>query len=277
MALLDMLEKAHFLSHIEELRSRLINVVLTVLILSAVFFAFGVRRFGEFQGYPIYLPWPDPFESVSALLFRMVRNYLLPGSVTVISLSPFDPMLAQLKISMFLGVAIGMPVIVYNVARFVGPGLYRHEKFVVIKTVVGATFLFMIGVVFAYLFLLPFTYKFLFYYSDGMGMESTIAVDRFINFTVLFLICFGVVFEVPVVMSAFSGLGIVKPHTWLVKWRFVILGVVILAAVITPDGTGITQAMVAVPMIFLYFIGYFMSRRSYSKYLARKKHGMEIA
>ncbi len=259
-------EFAPFWEHVNEMRLRIFYMVAAVMGVSIYVFMFGYKRFGTLAGFPVYLPWPMPFNSLAAALFRVVDWFLLPGYVEVIQLSPFDSLMVLLKISLFIGFAFATPVIVYNIGRFVGPGLLPHEKWIVTKMSVGATFLFFLGSVFAIVVFLPITYKFLFFYSEGLGMTSTITVDKFVGFTVMFVAAFGVVFETPIVMSGLSGLGLVKPSSWISKWRYVAVGVIIIAAAITPDGTGITQMMVAIPMLILYFVGWAMSVRAYKRH-----------
>ncbi len=259
-----------FLEHLEELRRRLFYSVIAVMVLSVFVFTFGLRSI-EVGGLPfsICYPFPDPFNSITALVFERIVQDLLGDGVTLIALTPFDAMVTQIKISIFLGVLLGMPFIMYNVITFIGPGLYPKEKLMIMSTVPVSAIMFVMGALFAYYILAPFTFGFLYEYTESMGVEKTLAVEDFVGFVVVMLGAFGVLFELPVVMTMLSYLGIVKPDMWRSKWRIVTVAIAIIAAAITPDGTGITMMIVAVPLLILYWAGYFASILAYRNYLQR--------
>ena len=162
---------------------------------------------------------------------------------------------------MFLGILFGMPMIVYQFGKFVSPGLYPHERAILIKTALPATFLFGLGCAFAYFIIIPFTIDFLYGFAFAMDVQPFLSLESFISFVIIFLIAYGLVFELPIIMVGLTRLGVVSAQFWGDNWRYAFVAMVIFGAFVTPDGSGITQLMVAAPMMVLYVIGYLVSRR----------------
>ena len=133
--------------------------------------------------------------------------------------------------------------------------------------VLPASVLFVMGNLFAYYLIIPFSIDFLYNFAFAMGIEQYFSVEDFFSFVLMFMLAFGVVFELPVIMVGLSSVGIVSPDFWKEHWRWAVIISLIFAAVITPDGTGVTMFMVVVPMLLLYFTGYVISK-SGSKMLA---------
>ena len=172
-------------------------------------------------------------------------------------MSPAEPFVVQLKTAFFLAIGVGMPMIAYQLALFVAPGLYHQEKKVILRLVAPAVLLFAGGVAIALLVILPFTFAFLYSIAANLGAERLfLPLDEFLNFTLIFTLGFGLAFQMPIVMYALTAAGIIRASTWRKNWRFAIIGIFVFGALITPDGSGVTMLLVALPMTGLYVAGY---------------------
>jgi sec-independent protein translocase protein TatC len=158
--------------------------------------------------------------------------------------------------SLFLAIMFSMPLILWELGKFFKPALKPKEKRIVIKTIIPATLLFITGCMFAFFIIIPFTIKFLLHIIVGLDSQALITVDSFMKFIILFTLAFGLAFELPIIMYGLSRLGIVSSRFWRQNWRYAFIIFIIFGGVITPDGSGITQLMIAVPMLGLYFCGY---------------------
>ena len=170
-------------------------------------------------------------------------------------------MITLFYVSIFLALIFAMPLIIYQIWAFLAPGLYPGEKRLIFKMTVPAFVLFIMGCLFAYLIILPFTIEFLIGVIFAIGGQPLITVDDLITFILLFTLAFGIIFELPIIMAGITRLGVVEPAFWKAHWRWAVLGSVLFGGLITPDGSGITQMMVAIPMLILYAVGYFVSKR----------------
>jgi len=160
----------------------------------------------------------------------------------------------------FLGLVTGMPIVSYHMAKFIAPALYDREKKVIIRLVVPAVFLFLAGILLAFFLLLPFTFRFLYSVSGALGAKHLfLSLDQFLGFTLVFTFGFAATFELPVIMYALTATTLVKAAMWRKYWRFATIGIFFLAAIITPDASGVTMLLVAFPMLGLYLAGYVAS------------------
>jgi sec-independent protein translocase protein TatC len=247
--------RSPFWDHLDELRSRLLKIFATVGVISFFCFGFGLRR-TSFMGYPVYYPMPDLVDNIVSQLVRRVKDDLLDPDIQLIVVGPGDAVIAQIKVALFLGIALGMPMILYQIGRFVAPALREPEKRTLLRFTFPAAALFLAGCAFAYFFIIPFSFDFLYQYVRAMGALQFISIDEFISFVLLMSLAFGAVFELPVIMAGITTMGVVEPSFWKKNWRYAMVGMLLFGAVITPDGTGLTQLLVAAPMAVLYFAGY---------------------
>ncbi len=261
-----------FFEHIEELRQRLVRIVITVFAVFVFTFTFGPKPV-TVRGRELMLPYPTITDSISSRVYDRIWADLIPqfaeGPTIQSYASLTGGMLLLAEISVFLGILIGMPMIVYQLHRFIAPGLYPHERRLVVITALPAVFLFLCGAAFGYLVVIPFIIEFLLEVIFGMGIEPLIIANKFIPMVLVMMFAFGVVFELPIIMVGVTRLGVVPPRKWLKNWRWAMLAFIIFGAIITPDGSGITQMLVALPMIALYFIGYGFSRIAWRKFQAQ--------
>jgi sec-independent protein translocase protein TatC len=176
-----------------------------------------------------------------------------------IFLEPLEGWTTYFRVSLLLGIALSMPVIVYQALAFVGPGLTNRERRWLYPLVLGAGFLFVTGCAFAYYVELPPALKFLLHPPDNIG-EPAIRAGKYYDFVTRLMLVTGLVFELPLVVMGLSKLGVVNSRRLLGWWRQAIVFAFIAAAIVTPSIDPITQSLVAGPMIVLYFTGILLSK-----------------
>jgi sec-independent protein translocase protein TatC len=254
-----LLKKMTFWEHLAELRTRLIWIFCTLGAIFLFCFTFGLRK-TKLAGWTVVYPYPDIFHNMCAQLLAKMEADLLPSGVELVQLTVPQVVLAQLNIALFLAILLGMPMIVYQLGKFVAPGLYPHEKRIILKFTLPAAILFALGCLFSYYLITPFTINFLYQYGFALGLQTFAAIDSFVSFVLIFVLTFGFAFQLPILMGGLSMLGAVSPRFWARNWRYAAVIIFIFAAAITPDGSGITMLMVALPVLALYAVGYFAAR-----------------
>ncbi len=252
------------LEHIDELRRRLVRMMIVIGGITFFCFTFAIREF-TISGVKVPLPYPDPFENLANQALTRMEDDLLPSYVQVIQTQPGQAIAAQLYFSVFLGIVIGMPVIVWEIAGFIGPALYPEERKRIVRVVIPATLLFIAGAAFSYIYITPFTIDFLYRYGFGMVDVTFITIDEFIRFVLLFTTAFGLSFELPIIMWILTVSGIVDVSFWRKNISYVVVALAIYGAIITPDGSGLTMWFVAGPMMLLYAIAYLILKHSVKK------------
>jgi len=250
-----------FFEHLEELRSRLKVAILAFLVAFA-FFLFFSFRYVVVLGVPMWLPLPvlNFNEGIALQFFVALRAWLVPTYVTPVFLTPWDPVIVQFKVALFLAIVATSPVSTYEFWRFVAPALRPKEQRLIIRLSVPVALLFLAGVTISFLVVLPFTFTFLSAIAIAMGAQPFLDIPQFLDFVLLFSFGFGAAFELPVVMYGLSVLGIVRADFWKRHWRFAVIAIFFFGAAITPDGSGVTMMIVAIPMLLLYVGGYIAIR-----------------
>ena len=234
-------KKQPFLSHLEELRKRLIICAIAVGICFVGAFTFSKKLFG--------------------FLTAPLREKLPEGSTLIYTNLP-EPFFTYLKTAFIAGILIASPIIFYQLWMFVAPGLYQNEKKYIIPFVVSSTILFIGGALFGYFIVFPFGFEFF------LGFDETLrafpSVKQYFSFASTLLLVFGIVFELPVVIFFLTKMGIVTPAFLKKKRKYAILLAFVIAAILTPPDPA-TQCMMAVPLIFLYEVGIIVSRLAVKK------------
>jgi sec-independent protein translocase protein TatC len=252
------------LEHLEELRQRLFKILWTLLPLFIFYVTFTIR-FVEYQGLPIPYPWPDFYGSLSTLIVRRLMDDLLPVYVERVQLHPGEAIIVQFKVALFMAVLTAMPMIVYQLSKFVSPGLYERERRIIAKITIPASLLFLMGVLFSYLWILPFAFDFLYGVGLRMGLTPFVGPDQFFDVVLLFFVGIGLAFQTPIIMWGLTALEVIDPSVWKKYWRVALVAFFVFGAAITPDGSGITMLLVAAPMSVLYAIGYVLAERTWTE------------
>ena len=223
------------------------------------FFAFGIKKVEIFNKI-IPVPFPN-LESISTLFFKKIQQDLLIKEMSLIVTNPMDAVWAQVGISLFLAFVITLPFLLYKIAGYFSSALFKKEKRAILKALIPCTILFIGGCIFAYFFIIPITFKILYSYVLAMGAKPFFAINQFVSLVLILILGTGLLFLLPIFMTLLSRFKIVSPDTWKKNWRYAILASLILTAIITPDGTGITMMLLTLPMLLLYFLGWAGSRK----------------
>ena len=192
------------------------------------------------------------------------------GGQNIYAFDVAEPFMATLKVAIYSGVLVSLPFLLYQFWAFVLPGLYEREKKSVIPYVGLSTILFLAGVVFGYLVVLPIGLKWLI----GFGKNTFVLilhVDAYVSFISLFLLAFGAVFELPMIMMLLAWAGIMD-YKKMIKWRkYAVLVNAIVAMVITPSQDPISMMLMLIPLLILYEFGILLSRMIYKRRLRRRE------
>ena len=258
-----------FLEHLDELKQSLMKIFAVFLANFVFFFAFGFTS-TNIGGFSVVIPYPTMDNSFSVFMIKNVWRSLVPSELSGVTIQSYATltggMMTLMYMAMFLSLAFSMPWILWQFGKFISPALKPKEKKIIIKTIIPATILFFCGILFCYYIILPFTIRFLLGIIIGMDAVALITVNDFINFVILFTLPFGIIFELPIIIYGISRLGVVDSKFWKKNWRYAFVLMILFGGFITPDGSGITQLMIALTMISLYLLGYLLVRHHEKKY-----------
>ncbi|MBN1850618.1 MAG: twin-arginine translocase subunit TatC [Deltaproteobacteria bacterium] len=242
-------EKQPFMSHLEELRQRLIYCAIAIGIGFVIAYVFSEDLFRI-----LLMPLKEQLPEEGKLIFTN-----LP-----------EPFLIYLKIGLIGGILISSPIIFYQLWMFVAPGLYQHEKKYVIPFVSFSSLLFVGGGLFGYFIVFPFGFRFFLSFAND-SIQALPSIQQYFSFSMRLIFAFGLVFELPVIIFFLSRMGLVTSDFLKKNRKYAILLAFIVGAILTPPDV-ITQAMMAGPLIVLYEIGIFVARIAEKK--AAKKDEM---
>ncbi len=250
--------------HLEELRKRLLRIVLVIGAISVFLLTFHAEPF-QIGQFTLYYPTPDPYHNIAAQITNHMRHNLVPEGVQLIQTAPGQAFFAQMYVAALVGMVAGMPIVIKELVGFIKPALKENEINVSRTISLPALGLFIAGCFFSYNFVIPYMLDFLYRYGEGAGLVTFLNVMEFVTFVLQFLLAFGFSFQLPLVMYAISASGMVDADFWRKNIRYAIVIIVIFGAVITPDGTGVTMIFVAGPMIGLYAAGMLLIERKERK------------
>ena len=223
-----------FVQHLIELRDRLVKATIAVLVAGAAL--------------AIY---PGPAELYDLLAAPLVAQ--LPAGATLIATSVISPFLVPLKILLMTAFLMALPVVLYQMWAFVAPGLYSHEKKLVLPLVVSSTLLFMVGVAFCYFFVFGQVFKFIQSFAPK-SITAAPDIEAYLGFVISMFIAFGLAFEVPIVVIVLARMNVVTIEKLKDFRSYFIVLAFIIAAIVTPPDV-VSQLALAIPMCILYEIG----------------------
>ena len=219
-------------SHLTELRTRLLRCIAAIFIIFAGLFAFT--------------------QQIYTLVSTPLREYL-PVGATMIATDVASPFLTPLKLTMMVSLFIAIPVILHQIWGFIAPGLYKHEKRIAVPLLVSSIFLFYAGMAFAYFLVFPLVFKF-FAAATPEGVAMMTDISSYLDFVMTLFFAFGVAFEIPVAVVLLVWIGIVDVQ-YLRKIRpYVIIGCFVVGMILTPPDI-FSQTLLAIPMWMLFEIG----------------------
>lgn len=240
--------------HLAELRMRIIRAGLAVFLGALLVFAF----------YNTVLGWLlEPYERLCAARAAAGdENYCggsfttATGEVRLFSTDPIEGLSTRLKIGFYGGIILALPVVLWQLWRFIVPALHKHEKKHALGFVISSTVLFLIGGAIAFS-TLEKSLEFLIGWA-GDDVDPLFQVQSYIRLVTLMVVAFGVGFTIPVLLVFLQLIGMLQPHTLLKGWRYAIVGTFLVAAAITPSGDPISLLALSVPMVLLYFVAIFI-------------------
>ncbi len=236
------LQEASLLSHLVELRNRILRAGLTVLILFICLFPFS--------------------EELFTLVARPLIDQM-PEGTSMIATQVASPFLIPFKTTLWVALFAAMPVVIYQVWAFVAPGLYKNEKRFAFPLVISSIMLFYCGVAFAYLVVFPLIFKF-FNAVAPEGVAVMTDISHYLDFVLLIFFAFGLAFEVPIATVMLVWSGLVNIEKLGGARAYVFLGAFVAGMLLTPPDI-ISQTLLAVPIYLLYEVGIIMSRIFLSK------------
>jgi len=272
-------EKMTLVEHLDELRSRMIYSLIVVfgIALLAYFFRTQIlevlarplgggyflprsqvpallealRQFFQDQGAGYFTP-----EQLDALIATFQR--LLYMQSGLIFIHPTEAFIAYIKLAFFTGILLGAPFVLYQIWRYLVPALYEHERRYFRGSVIFGTFLFFAGVAFAFIVVMPIGIKFLIR-MGGPQLQAIFTISNYISFSMLFLLSFGIIFELPIILYVLVKLGVVSRAFLKAKRKYVLVLVFATAAIITPPDP-FSQIVTAIPLLLLYELSIFLAR-----------------
>jgi sec-independent protein translocase protein TatC len=227
-----------FISHLVELRDRLVKACAGIAIVCAALFA-----------------WPGPSAIYDFLAQPMVAA--LPAGAKMIATGVISPFLVPMKVTLLLAFLIALPWVLYQAWAFIAPGLYAHEKRLVAPLVISSSVLFAAGVAFCYFFVFGRVFKFI---SEFAPTSITVApdIENYLDFIMSMCLAFGLTFEVPIVVIVLVRTGLLTVEKLKAIRSYVIVGAFVIAAIVTPPDV-VSQLALAVPMWMLFELGLFVA------------------
>ena len=229
-------EEENFISHLTELRDRIVRSLLVILVLFGCCF-YVAPELMKFLAQPL-------------------QHALPPGSHAVF-IAGEGAFFTLTKMSLLAAVLLSLPWVLYQAWAFVAPGLYAHERRFVGPLIILSVIFLLVGIGFAYSFVLPVAYKFFFSFAEKTGADVMQDLQRYWDFTLSIFFGFGLAFQVPVVEMLMIKLGMVSVDDLRQARRYVLVGAFIVAAVLTPPDV-LSQFMLAIPLMLLYELGIFL-------------------
>ncbi|RJL47899.1 Sec-independent protein translocase subunit TatC [Pectobacterium carotovorum] len=225
------------ISHLIELRKRLLNSILCVLAVFIVLVFFA----------------NDIYQVVSAPLIKQ-----LPAGASMIATDVASPFFTPIKLTMIVSVFVAAPLVLYQVWAFVAPALYKHERRLMMPLLVSSSLLFYSGMAFAYFVVFPLAFGF-FAKTAPVGVLIATDINNYLDFVMALFMAFGVSFEVPVAIVLLCWSGVVTPEDLKKKRPYILVGAFVVGMLLTPPDV-FSQTLLAIPMYLLFEIGVFFAR-----------------
>lgn len=234
----DNAKESSFVSHLIELRTRLIHSLVGML--------------------AIFLPLIPFANDIYSLVAQPLLVHM-PKGTSMVAIDVISPFLTPIKLSLMLAIVISIPWIFYQVWKFIAPGLYDHEQRIALPLVAAATFLFYAGMLFAYFVVMPLIFQFL-TATAPEGVAVMTDISKYLDFVLTLFFAFGMAFQVPIATFLLVKTGVSTPQSLAEKRPYIIVGAFVVGMFLTPPDV-ISQTLLALPMWLLFEIGLLMSKR----------------
>ena len=242
-----------FISHLVELRQRLMRGVIAILVIFVACAPFANTL----------------YEYLAAPLMGV-----LPEGNTMISTEPHGPFFVPFKFAFAFSVGIAMPYLLYQLWAFVAPGLYKHEKKTIVPLLVSSSILFYLGILFAYYIVFPLIFAF-FTGTAPEGVAVMTDINAYLSFVLKLFFAFGIAFEVPIATVLLVKAGATTPESLAAKRPYIIVSAFVVGMFLTPPDV-FSQTMLAIPVWILFEIGLYFSRLTRKKQLEKEKDEDEV-
>jgi sec-independent protein translocase protein TatC len=226
-----------FISHLVELRDRLLRAIIAVVALTLCL-----------------VPWA---KEIYSLLAQPLLS-ALPAGATMIATDVTGTFLVPLKVTLMAAFLLALPYVLYQAWAFVAPGLYQHEKRLAMPVIVSSFVFFFVGMAFAYFVVFPVAFGFFVGYTPS-GVQMMTDIDKYLSFVLTMFLAFGLTFETPVVVVVLVRLGVVPLEKLKAARSYVIVGAFVIGAIFTPPDV-ISQLLLAIPLWLLYEVGLFLAK-----------------
>ncbi|MCG2795258.1 MAG: twin-arginine translocase subunit TatC [Actinomycetia bacterium] len=227
-----------YLQHLEELRRRIIVSIVALVAGCAVSWLFAWDILNILKGPA--------------------------GNITLHYMKPMEPFLVRFKLTLFGGVLLALPVILFEILAFLSPALKRKERSFTVAVMLMILVFFAAGVTLGYYYIMPVGITWLLDLA-GEQMSPVLSASEYVSFAGWFMLAFGIAFETPIFIWMLVALGVLTPEQLRKQWRYAYIVILLFAAIITPDWNPITMMMVAVPMVLLYEISILLARFTVGK------------
>src|SRR4030043_360145 len=244
-----------FLGHLGELRKKITISLIAVCVTFVIAFSYSEELLRSLM-FP--LRYNLDFSVKKMYIYFVAQDKL--HNTKLVFLAPTEGCWMNMKIALVAGIIMALPVIFHQLWSFISPGLHRKEKKYVVPFVFIATGLFLVGGAFCFFLVLPFAMSFLLTYKVGDFMMPMLSVGQYIDFCLKFILAFGAVFELPIVIIFLTRMGFVPPQTLAKHRKYAIILAFVVAAFLTPTPDAFNQTLMAVPIIILYELGVLVSR-----------------
>ncbi len=251
--------------NIDELRFRLVRILEVFGFFFIFFLIFSITRVTLFGVSFPFITF-NVYHNIPAQFLKLLEAHIIPSGTQLLVLKPTDGVSANIYTALFLSLIFAMPNIVYQIGKFIGPALKKSEKELIRVITVPASLLFTAGAFMGLWFVAPELFTIFHNFNIGLGAESTMGVMSFVSFLLLYVVSFGVAFEIPVFMYGLTRSGMVQAETWYKYWRYAIVGSLIFGMIFSPGVLGFTMMVMSLPMIALYFAGAYFAMRYQKKY-----------
>ena len=223
-----------FISHLVELRNRLVKASIGIAVVCAVLFY-----------------WPGPSQIYDFIAAPMIAS--LPAGSKMIATGVISPFLVPMKVTLVIAFIVALPWVLYQMWAFIAPGLYTHEKSLIAPLVISSSLLFIAGVAFCYFFVFGRVFHFISDFSPS-SIAVTPDIENYLDFVMSMCLAFGATFEVPVVVVILVRMGIVSIAKLKEVRPYIIVGAFVIAAIVTPPDV-VSQFSLAIPMCLLFELG----------------------
>ena len=230
-------ETESFISHLIELRTRLVRALIAVAV-----------------AFLCLMPWSG---RIYDLLAQPLMATLPPGS-KMIATGVITPFMVPIKVTLLVALVLALPVVLYQAWAFVAPGLYKHEKRFALPLVIGSTLLFLLGMAFCYFFVFRTVFHFIANFAPS-SITPAPDIEQYFSFVMTMFLAFGTTFEIPVAVVLLVRFGLVSLDKLKEMRSYAIVGAFVIAAVVTPPDVT-SQILLAVPMCLLYELGLLLAR-----------------